>query len=96
MLETRPLIYIIYHPSSVIHHPGDSHPRVRHAAIEALGQLATDFASVGYSDRYGSVVLPALVLVMDDVSAPRVQSHAAAAVINVVEGIDAKVLEGYG
>ena len=50
----------------------DPHPRVRWAAINAIGQMSTDLGpdlQVNYHQR----VMPALALAMDDFQNPRVQ-----------------------
>jgi len=73
---------------------GDAHPRVRWAAINAMGQLETDLGP-DLQNQFHQIVLPALVSVMDDVANPRVQSHAAAAVINFTENCKKEVLEPY-
>ena len=57
----------------------DKHPRVRWAAINAMGQLETDLGP-DLQNQLHAKVLPALVSVMDDTANARVQSHAAAAV----------------
>ena len=49
-----------------------------------MGQLETDLGPE-LQNQLHDKVLPALVSVMDDVANPRVQSHAAAAVINFTE-----------
>lgn len=48
------------------------HPRVRWAAINAIGQLSTDLGPV-LQNQYNQSVLPALVGAMDDFQNPRVQ-----------------------
>lgn len=50
----------------------DSHPRVRWAAINAIGQLSTDLGP-DLQQGYHQQVLPALVNAMDDFQTPRVQ-----------------------
>lgn len=72
----------------------DPHPRVRWAAINAMGQLETDLGP-DLQNQFHEKVLPALVSVMDDVANARVQSHAAAAVINFTENCKKEVLEPY-
>lgn len=47
-------------------------PRVRWAAINAIGQLSTDLGPV-LQTKYHQSVLPALVGAMDDFQNPRVQ-----------------------
>uniref|UniRef100_UPI00358F79B9 importin-5 isoform X2 n=1 Tax=Myxine glutinosa TaxID=7769 RepID=UPI00358F79B9 len=62
----------------------DSHPRVRYAACNALGQMATDFAPM-FQKKFHDKVIPELLVAVDDNSQPRVQAHAAAALINFTE-----------
>lgn len=51
----------------------DPHPRVRWAAINAVGQLSTDLGP-DLQVRYHQLVLPALASAMDDFQNPRVQA----------------------
>jgi hypothetical protein len=51
---------------------GDPHPRVRWAAINALGQLSTDLGP-HLQKKFHARVLPALLNSMDDFQSPRVQ-----------------------
>lgn len=48
------------------------HPRVRWAAINAIGQLSTDLGP-DLQVKYHQLVLPALASAMDDFQNPRVQ-----------------------
>lgn len=50
----------------------DPHPRVRWAAINAIGQLSTDLGPT-LQEQYHHLVLPALASAMDDFQNPRVQ-----------------------
>ena len=50
----------------------DPHPRVRYAACNAIGQMATDFAPV-FQKKFHEGVVPGLLHVMDDGVNPRVQ-----------------------
>lgn len=54
---------------SSFQHP---HPRVRWAAINAIGQLSTDLGP-DLQVQYHQQVLPALAAAMDDFQSPRVQ-----------------------
>jgi hypothetical protein len=72
----------------------DEHPRVRWAAVNTLGQMSSDF-SPDIQKKYLAQVLPALVSVMDDKAHPRVQSHSAAASINLCEHCDKTTLNPY-
>jgi len=58
--------------SMVLNSFQDPHPRVRWAAINAIGQLATDLGP-DLQVQYHQVVLPALATAMDDFHNPRVQ-----------------------
>ncbi|EFH68149.1 hypothetical protein ARALYDRAFT_314839 [Arabidopsis lyrata subsp. lyrata] len=70
------------------------HPRVRWAAINAIGQLSTDLGPV-LQTKYHQSVLPALVGAMDDFQNPRVQAHAASAVLNFSENCTPEILTPY-
>ena len=48
------------------------HPRVRWAAINAIGQLSTDLGP-DLQNQHHQRVLPALAAAMDDLQNPRVQ-----------------------
>lgn len=58
--------------SMVLNSFNHSHPRVRWAAINAIGQLSTDFGP-DLQNQYHQRVLPALAAAMDDFQNPRVQ-----------------------
>lgn len=58
--------------SMVLNSFQDGHPRVRWAAINAIGQLSTDLGP-DLQVQYHHLVLPALVRAMDDFQNPRVQ-----------------------
>ncbi|KAG7467002.1 hypothetical protein MATL_G00148650 [Megalops atlanticus] len=62
----------------------DPHPRVRYAACNAIGQMATDFAPT-FQKKFHNKVISALLQTMEDYANPRVQAHAAAALINFTE-----------
>ncbi|XP_076913709.1 uncharacterized protein LOC143572424 isoform X2 [Bidens hawaiensis] len=72
----------------------DPHPRVRWAAINAIGQLATDLGP-DLQVQYHQRVLPALAAAMDDFNNPRVQAHAASAVLNFSENCTPDILTPY-
>ena len=71
----------------------DEHPRVRYAAIQCLAQISTDFSPT-IQQNYHKTVIPALLSAMDD-KVPKVQSHAATAVVNFVEESDKKDIQPY-
>lgn len=58
----------------------DPHPRVRHGACHAIGQLCTDFAE-SLQEAFYDPILKALASLVQDRS-PRVQAHASAALVN--------------
>jgi len=73
----------------------DKHPRVRYAACNSLGQLATDF-KILFQKSFHNRVLPALLqLLVSEGAYPRVQAHAAAALVNFFDECPVDVLEPY-
>ncbi|THU73029.1 hypothetical protein C4D60_Mb04t18480 [Musa balbisiana] len=70
----------------------DPHPRVRWAAINAIGQLSTDLGP-DLQVQYHQRVLPALATAMDDFQNPR--AHAASAVLNFCENCTPDILTPY-
>ncbi|KAL6500045.1 hypothetical protein OROGR_027955 [Orobanche gracilis] len=70
------------------------HPRVRWAAINAIGQISTDLGP-DLQVQYHQRVLPALASAMDDFPNPRVQAHAASAVLNFSENCTPEILTPY-
>ncbi|XP_022966144.1 importin-5-like [Cucurbita maxima] len=70
------------------------HPRVRWAAINAIGQLSTDLGP-DLQSKYHHLVVPALAGAMDDFQNPRVQAHAASAVLNFSENCTPSILTPY-
>lgn len=69
----------------------DDHPRVQYAACHALGQLCTDFSGP-LQELFAAQCLSSLVGVLVNSTQPRVQCHAAAALINFAEGVDAAII----
>ncbi|KAF7819275.1 importin-5-like [Senna tora] len=72
----------------------DIHPRVRWAAINATGQLSNDLGPE-LQAQYHHLVLPMLAESMDDFQNPRVQAHAASAVLNFAENCTPDILTPY-
>ncbi|KAH1204811.1 Importin-5 [Glycine max] len=72
----------------------DPHPRVQWAAINAIGQLSTDLGP-DLQVKFHHLVLPALAGAMDDFQNPRVQAHAASAVLNFTENCTSDILTPY-
>lgn len=71
----------------------DTHPRVRFAGCNALGQMSTDFAG-DMQEKYHQVVLSNIIPVLESPE-PRVQAHAAAALVNFCEEAEKAILEPY-
>ncbi|OCB84852.1 ARM repeat-containing protein [Sanghuangporus baumii] len=71
----------------------DPHPRVRYAACQCTGQLCTDLEDI-VQERHHTEVFGALLRTLN-ASEPRVHSHAAAALINVCEGVAHSTLLPY-
>lgn len=72
----------------------DPHPRVRYAACNAIGQMATDFAPT-FEKKFHEQVIPGLLSLLDDVENPRVQAHAGAALVNFSEDCPKTILTRY-
>lgn len=72
----------------------DPHPRVRWAAINCVGQMCTDFGPRIQKEFHESIV-NSIIYVMDDSGNPRVQSHAAAAVINFCDEASPAIIAPY-
>lgn len=72
----------------------DPHPRVQWATLNALGQMSTDFAD-DMQLNHAHRVVPALISKMVPSSVPRVQVHAAAAMVNFAENATKEILEPY-
>eukprot|EP00457_Paulinella_chromatophora_P000919 gb/GEZN01000921.1/.p1 GENE.gb/GEZN01000921.1/~~gb/GEZN01000921.1/.p1 ORF type:complete len:1093 (-),score=158.86 gb/GEZN01000921.1/:83-3361(-) len=67
----------------VINFIKDNHIRVRWAAMNCLGQLATDFAPI-VQENYHAAILPALMEVLGEHDKPRLQKHALCTLCNVL------------
>ncbi|XP_047523500.1 importin-5 [Pieris napi] len=80
--------------SAVLNYLADPHPRVRYAACNAVGQMSTDFAPV-FEKKFHDKVVPGLLMVLDDNANPRVQAHAAAALVNFSEDCPKPILTQY-
>lgn len=74
-----------------LNHP---HSRVQYACCNVLGQISTDFADE-IQKTAGDRIVPALVSKLTNKSVPRVQAHAAAALVNFCEAASKEVLEPY-
>lgn len=72
----------------------DPHPRVRYAACNCIGQMATDFAPT-FQKKYHSKVIPGLLMILDDDQNPRVQAHGGAALVNFAEDSPKNILLNY-
>ncbi|KAI0219051.1 importin subunit beta-3 [Massospora cicadina] len=72
----------------------DNHPRVRYAALNSIGQLASDFPEE-FAIAFHQSILKAVIPLLEDPKFPRVQAHAAAALLNLCEQLDKTMLEPY-
>lgn len=72
----------------------DPHPRVRWAACNAVGQLASDFGP-DLQIHFHHIIIPELIRILGDSENYRLQSHAASAIINFCEDATADVLVPY-
>ncbi|XP_041482292.1 importin-5-like [Lytechinus variegatus] len=79
---------------SVLPYLLDEHPRVRYAACNALGQMATDFAPT-FELKFHEKVIGGLLRALDDYGHPRVQAHAGAALVNFSEDCPKSILQPY-
>ena len=71
----------------------DPHSRVRWAGCNALGQMSTDFNGT-MQNKYHQIVLTNIIPVLE-APEPRVQAHAAAALVNFCEEAEKSTLEPY-
>uniref|UniRef100_A0A8H7Y6G7 TOG domain-containing protein n=1 Tax=Psilocybe cubensis TaxID=181762 RepID=A0A8H7Y6G7_PSICU len=71
----------------------DSHPRVRYAACQCIGQLCTDLEEI-IQHRFHRQLFAVLIPALEDPE-PRVHAHAASALINFCEGVERDTLLPY-
>lgn len=72
----------------------DPHPRVQYGCCNVLGQISTDFAPLIQSTSHERI-LPALISKLTNASVERVQTHAAAALVNFSEQATQSIMEPY-
>lgn len=72
----------------------DPHPRVQYGCCNVLGQISTDFAPLIQRTAHDRIV-PALISKLTPESCERVQTHAAAALVNFSEQANQAILEPY-
>lgn len=70
--------------AQILHYATHSHPRVAFAAVNAIGQLSADHGPY-VQETYASQIFPVLINCLSNTTAPRIQAHAAAALVNFVE-----------
>lgn len=68
------------------------HPKIKHAACNAIGQLSTDFQP-GLQDKFHQQVMHKLLTLFSLNENPRVQAHAAAAMVNFLEGCSSFIIK---
>jgi len=74
---------------TLIKHISHPHPKVRFAALYAVG-LISDYLFPHFQEAYGKELIPLMIAAMDD-KVPRVQSHACAALTNFLEHVSKDV-----
>eukprot|EP01088_Endostelium_zonatum_P019405 TRINITY_DN6679_c0_g1_i2.p1 TRINITY_DN6679_c0_g1~~TRINITY_DN6679_c0_g1_i2.p1 ORF type:complete len:1118 (-),score=296.19 TRINITY_DN6679_c0_g1_i2:148-3501(-) len=72
----------------------DPHPRVRWAALNAVGQWSTDFRRK-FQEDFHQIVVPHIAQLMLDKENPKVQNHAASSIINFAEFAQKEQLSPY-
>ncbi|CCC69808.1 hypothetical protein NCAS_0D02270 [Naumovozyma castellii] len=72
----------------------DPHPRVQYGCCNVLGQISTDFNPIIQKTAHDRI-LPALISKLTPSSLERVQTHAAAALVNFSEHADEGIIEPY-
>jgi len=72
----------------------DGHPRVRWACINCVGQICTDHGP-RFQKMHANTILNGFMQLMEDTQNPRVQAHAAAALINFTEPCESDVLKNH-
>lgn len=72
----------------------DPHPRVQYGCCNVLGQISTDFASLIQRTSHDRI-LPALISRLTPACVDRVQTHAAAALVNFSEHATQSIMEPY-
>lgn len=80
--------------SGILNFLADPHPRVRHAACNALGQMATDF-SPEFETKFHAQFITSICKLLIDTSNIRVQAHAACAMVNFFEECPQEILSPY-
>jgi len=72
---------------------GDTHERVRWAAVHCIAQLSNDFAP-GLQIQHHATVMPALMRMLHD-PVPRIVAHTANALVNFLDEADGKTMTPY-
>lgn len=75
---------------TIVQHVGHANPKIRYAALHAIGQLADDLPN-DFQKTHHATVMPAMVAALDD-EVPRVQAHACAAITNFSENATKEML----
>lgn len=78
----------------ILPHMRDAHPRVRHAACNAIGQMCTDF-SPKMQNQFHAEILSHLIPIMDDIQTIRVANYASAALVNFSENASKDLIAPY-
>ena len=67
----------------IVENIAHANPKIRYAALHAIGQLAADMPN-DFQKTFSSIVMSAIIAALDD-SVPRVQAHACACITNFCE-----------
>lgn len=70
----------------------DSHPKIKHAACNCIGQMATDFQP-SFQEKFHQPIMNKLIILFSTSDNPRVQAHAAAAMVNFLEGCSSFIIK---
>lgn len=85
--EIKPIMQVVMNYISNIN------PKLRYAVCHCIGQISDDMQPK-FQEVFSDSILPTLIQTLYD-PIPRVQSHAAAAITNFVEGMEREALKNY-
>lgn len=66
--------------------------RVKHAACNCIGQMATDFQPT-LQEKFHQPIMHKLIVLFSSSDNPRVQAHSAAAMVNFLEGCSSFIIQ---
>ena len=74
----------------IVENVAHANPKIRYAALHAIGQLADDMPN-DFQKTFSGIVMPAMIAALDD-TVPRVQAHACACITNFCENATKEML----